>query len=57
MGSRPLTERDVRELVRGLIAGGSRPQAEQVQRLWDELQGYRDREATTRMLMNMEGEI
>lgn len=53
---RPLTEKDVRELVRGLIQGGSRVQAEQVQSLWDELQGMRERESTRNMLHNIEGE-
>lgn len=54
--ARPLTESDVKALVRGLIQGGSRIQAEQVQRLWDELQGMRDREAQSMQLQNIEGE-
>lgn len=56
MSTRPLTESDVKALVRGLIQGGSRVQAEQVQRLWDELKGLRDREAVTMQLHNIEGE-
>jgi hypothetical protein len=54
MARPPLTEKEVRALMHGLTKAGSRIEAEQVGRLWDELQGMRDREAITMQLHDIE---
>lgn len=56
MARRPPTEKEVRALVLGLKKNGNVLESETVERLWDELEGYRSREAVTNQILGMEGE-
>lgn len=56
MARKPPTEREVDVLIHGLKKNGCVVEAETIERLWDELKGYRDREAVSNQLMGMEGE-
>ncbi len=56
MARPPPTERQVTDLVRKLQRGGHDVEAETVERIWDELKGFRDRQAVTMQLHNLEGE-
>jgi len=50
----PPTERQVADLIRKLQRGNHDLEAEIVERIWDELKGFRDRQAVTMQLHNLE---